>query len=70
MKYPWQLILMGCLSIFGCTDSGGPAGPAADKTGGHVWQNQENAYRKAQDVAPMLEEADRRQRDALQQQGG
>jgi hypothetical protein len=68
MNKLWPLILMGCL-IHGCSDSGTPTEPAADKSG-HVWQAQENAYRKAQNLAPMLEDADWQQRHALEQQGG
>jgi hypothetical protein len=69
MKRLWLLILIGCVGV-GCSDSGDPIEPVADKTGGHVWQAQENAYRKAQDVAPMLEKADQRERHLMEQQGG
>jgi hypothetical protein len=65
----WRLILLGSLIVSGCSGSGGSTEHAADKAGDHVWQAQENAYRKAQDIAPMLNEADLRQRALLEQQG-
>lgn len=69
MKYPWHWFLPICLFVPGCSDSNEPE-DTADRSGGRVWQVQEDAYRKAQEMAPMLEEAERRRRDILQQQGG
>jgi len=69
MKYLWPFILITGLG-FGCAERDGASESGADKTGSHVWQAQENAYRKAQNVGPMLDEADQRQRQHLEQQGG
>lgn len=69
MKGLWPLILIGSLSV-GCAESDGPDESGAERSDSHVWQSQENAYRKAQNVAPMLDEADQRQRRQLEQQGG
>lgn len=71
MKQILQLILAGFLTaIFGCSNDDNSVESAAKQTSDHVWKAQENAYRKAQNVAPMLDEADRHQRDQLEQQGG
>lgn len=70
MRYFWRFTLLGCLLISACADDTDPVERDAERVGDHVWQAQENAYRKAQDVAPMLEETDQQRRALLEQQGG
>jgi hypothetical protein len=60
-----------CLTVIvACSDDNNVTDNAARPSGGHVWQAQEDAYKKAQKVEPMIDEADRRQRALLEQQGG
>ncbi len=60
-----------CLLILSaCSGSDAPAERARDGSGDHVWKTQENAYRKAQKVAPMLEDTDQHRRELMEQQGG
>ena len=54
----------------GCTGGDQPEDQAGERTGNHVWKAQENAYRKAQGIAPALEESDIRRRDLMEEQGG
>lgn len=48
----------------------GASEPANGGSSDHVWKTQENAYRKAQEVAPMLDETDQRRRELMEEQGG
>jgi hypothetical protein len=57
-----------CLLVLSACSGGGE--PANDGSSDHVWKAQENAYRKAQEVAPMLDETDRRRRELMEEQGG
>lgn len=57
-----------CLLILSaCSDGDVPPERAGDDG---VWQVQEDAYRKAQGVSQMLEEADQRRRASMEDQGG
>ncbi|MBK8162099.1 MAG: hypothetical protein IPK65_02770 [Gammaproteobacteria bacterium] len=70
MAHHRYLLLAACLTFFGCTGGDQPDDQAGDRTGDHVWKGQENAYKKAQEIAPMLEETDIRRRDLMEEQGG
>lgn len=70
MNHLRQMILAGYLFAAGCSDGGNPDQDASPQGNASVWQAQEQAYRKAQQVAPVLDEADRRQREQMEQQGG
>jgi len=71
MAYYRYLFLAVCLTIMSaCTGGDQPEDQAGERTGNHVWKAQENAYRKAQGIAPALEESDIRRRDLMEEQGG
>jgi hypothetical protein len=71
MKFLPRWIPVFCLTmVVACSSDNHVTDNAEQPSGGHVWQTQEDAYKKAQKVEPMIDEADRRQRALLEQQGG
>jgi hypothetical protein len=62
--------LLCLIVIVACSRGDNVTDDSVQPSGGHVWQAQEDAYKKAQKVEPMIDEADRRQRTLLEQQGG
>jgi hypothetical protein len=60
-----------CFVMIGaCSSENDVTAATAHPSGDSAWQAQEDAYKKAQQVQPIMDDADRRQRALLEQQGG